>query len=104
MPWVFRLFTETAGFGYVGHLPGKDAVTNGSGLQGGPVAGAHNERLALGDDLVLHDAEAAGEIAPGLEDGAVGALFGEAGVSVEVKVTAVAVGVLVLQLEEAFLA
>lgn len=88
----------------VGHLFAKDAVAGGAGLEGGPVAGARDEGAALGDDLVLHDVEAAGEVALGLQDGAVGVVLGERAVGGVVEGAVVALGVFVLELEQAGLA
>ena len=90
--------------GDVDHLLAKDAVAGGAGLEGGPVAGAGDEGSVVGDDLVLHDVEAAGEVALGLEDGAVGVVLGERAVGGVVEGAVVALGVFVLELEQAFLA
>ena len=95
---------QTAGGGDVDHLLAEDAVTAGPGLKGSPVAGAGGQWFVLGDDLVLHDVEAAGEVALGLEDGAVGVVLGERAVGGVVEGAVVALGVFVFELEKAFLA
>src|SRR5581483_2320271 len=97
-------FVEATDGGDVGHLLAEDTVAAGAGLEGGPVAGARDQWFVLGDELVLHDEEAAGEVALGLEDGAVGVVLGEAAVGGVVEGAVVAFGVVVLDLEEAFLA
>src|SRR5580658_6016434 len=91
-------------WGNVAHLLGEDAVTSGARLECGPVAGAGDERAAFGDDLVLHDVEAAGEVALGLQDGAVGVVLGEGAIGGVVEGAVVALGVFVLELEQAGLA
>ena len=88
----------------VDHLSGEDAVAGSAGLKGGPVAGARGQRFVLSDDLVLHDVEAAGEVALGLEDGAVWVVLGEGAVGGVVEGTVVALGVFILELQEAGLA
>ena len=60
--------------------------------------------FVLSDDLVLHDVEAAGKVPLGLKDSAVGVVLGEMAVGVVVEGAVVALGVLVLELEEAGLA
>lgn len=95
---------EAALGGDIDHLFGEDEVAGRAGLEGGPVAGAGDEWTALCDDLVVHDVEAAGEVARGLQDGAVGVVFGERAVGGVVEGAVVALGVLVLELEQALLA
>ena len=101
--WVSPLVEAAVG-GDVGHLFGEDAVAWRAGLEGGPVAGAGDEWFVLRDDLVLHDVEAAGEVALGLEDGAVGVVLGERAVGGVVEGAVVPLGVFVFELEEAGLA
>ena len=89
---------------HVDHLLGEDAIACSAGLEGGPVAGARDEGAALGDDLVLHDVEAAGKVALRQEDRAVRVVLGEAAVGGIVEGAVVALRVFVLELEETGLA
>lgn len=58
----------------------------------------------MGNDLVLHDLEAAGEIAVGLEDGAARIVARKRPVRGVVEGAVVALSIFVLELQEAFLA
>lgn len=88
----------------VDHLFGEDATAGGPGAEGGPVAVAGDEGMTVGDDLVVHDLHAAGEVAVGLEDGAVGVMRGERAVGGVVEGAVVALRILIFELKQAFLA
>ena len=62
---------QLAGRGRIGHLLLKDREALGSRLKRGPVRRRAEDRLVLIDDLVVEDADAAGEVPLRIQDGLV---------------------------------
>lgn len=94
----------SAGDGGIRHLLCKDVVAMGAWAQSRPIASGSKQGLVEIDELVFHDADSAAQIVFGLQDGLAGIVHGEGFVMIPVEIAAIAVGVFIGELKEAFTA
>ena len=94
---------QLAGRGRIRHLFFEDLEAEGSGLERRPVGSRAEDRLVLVDDLVVEDANAAGQVPLRIEDGLLRVVRWQVFVSLPVEGAAVPFAVFIGELQEPFL-
>ncbi len=94
---------QLAGCRRIRHLSLEDAEAESAGLERRPVGSRAEDRLVLVDDLVVKDANAAGEVPLRIEDGLLRVVRWQVFVGLPVEGAAIPFAVFIAKLQEPFL-